>query len=95
VARRVPLAWVDARLFEVDGDGHGGDGGEGGPREGVQSVFHGSREGEVMVEGRPRCEFERMLFKVPAPGKTLRAVDVEEVEVSITITEGWCKTGLT
>jgi hypothetical protein len=88
------LAWVDARLFEVDGHG---DGGEGEAREGVQSVFHGSREGEVMVEGRPMCEFERMLFKVPAPEKTLRAVDGEWAEVGIAISEGcmWCGTGLT
>ncbi|KAK4121201.1 hypothetical protein N657DRAFT_577813 [Parathielavia appendiculata] len=40
-------------------------------------VFEGEKDGDVVVEGTPRCEFERTLFKVPAPGKTLRAVDAE------------------
>ncbi|KAK4104416.1 hypothetical protein N658DRAFT_463895 [Parathielavia hyrcaniae] len=56
--RRMPLAWVDGRLFDADVDAE--------------------ENGGVVVEGTPRCEFERMLFKVPAPRKTLRAVDVEE-----------------
>ncbi|KAL2132755.1 hypothetical protein VTI74DRAFT_3410 [Chaetomium olivicolor] len=28
----------------------------------------------------PKCEFERALFRVPAPGKRLRAVDAEAAE---------------
>jgi hypothetical protein len=36
----------------------------------------------VVVERVPRCEFERILFKVPAPEKTLRAVDSDQGEVS-------------
>ncbi|KAK4039887.1 hypothetical protein C8A01DRAFT_16167 [Parachaetomium inaequale] len=45
-----------------------------------EGVFEGERDGEVLVEGVPRCEFERILFKVPAPEKTLRAVDSNQGE---------------
>jgi hypothetical protein len=86
VAKRVPLAWVDGRLFEAD-DGYGGDGedgeGDGGASRRVRGVFEGGKDGEVVVEGRARCEFERMLFRVPAPEKTLRAVDGEGSEVRV------------
>jgi hypothetical protein len=67
----VALGWVGRGLFEDGGlgevfpllDGGGGDGGEGDAR--------------LVVEGLPRCEFERVLFKAPAPEKTLRTVGVE------------------
>ena len=47
--------------------------------EPVEGVF-GDENGVVVVEGQARCGFERALFEVPAPGKTLRAV--EEMKVS-------------
>jgi hypothetical protein len=48
----------------------------------VRGVFDGGSHGAVVVERVPRCEFERILFKVPAPEKTLRAVDSDQGEVS-------------
>lgn len=55
------MGWVRRELFEpVEGVFGGNDGGDG--------------DVEEVVEGVARCEFERVLFRVPAPGKTLRAV---------------------
>jgi hypothetical protein len=67
-----------------DGDGGDGDvdGDEGSVRK-VRGVFEGGKSGEAVVEGMARCEFERMLFKVPAPEKTLRTVDGDEGDVSL------------
>jgi hypothetical protein len=45
----------------------GGGGGEDG----------GGEDTGLVVEGVPRCGFERVLFKVPAPEKTLRTVGVD------------------
>ncbi|KAK4175390.1 hypothetical protein QBC36DRAFT_331633 [Triangularia setosa] len=48
--------------------------------EPLETVF---RVGEdVVIEQEPKCQLERMLFKVPAPGKTLR--DVIDDHVSLT-----------
>ena len=49
--------------------------------EPAEGVF-GDRDGLMVVEGQAKCGFERVLFEVPAPGKTLRAV--EEVKVGWT-----------
>ncbi len=42
--------------------------------EPMEGVF-GDRDGVVVVEGHARCGFEKVLFEVPAPRKTLRAVE--------------------
>lgn len=51
----------------------------------MRGVFERGRDGEVVVERVARCEFERVLFKVPAPEKTLRTVDQDRGEVGL----GW------
>ncbi|KAH6627260.1 hypothetical protein B0J18DRAFT_164345 [Chaetomium sp. MPI-SDFR-AT-0129] len=87
--RTVPLGWVGGEWFVLDGDYGDGDGddgeegvvtGESGDgNEGVfQGLFARGSDGEVLVERKPRCAFERMVFEVPAPGKTLRAVEGTE-----------------
>ncbi|KAL2136974.1 hypothetical protein VTI74DRAFT_11156 [Chaetomium olivicolor] len=73
VEERVRLGWVAADLFA------GGSSEDGEDNLGMEVVFGLGKDGmvtkgEVVVERTPRCEFEKMLFKVPAPEKTLRAV---------------------
>lgn len=84
--RRVPLGWVGGEWFEPVGRvfscHHGGDGDDDGDEEGGRSV---------VVEKVARCEFERVLFRVPAPRKTLRAVgekEGEEVCLSFMVYDG-------
>ncbi|KAL2158279.1 hypothetical protein VTH06DRAFT_4600 [Thermothelomyces fergusii] len=77
VPRRVGLAWVSEELFRADVEADvEGSGGAGGGR--ARTVFEGTEDGEVLVEREPRCEFERILFRVPAPEKTLRSIDGSE-----------------
>ncbi|KAL2193109.1 hypothetical protein P885DRAFT_81554 [Corynascus similis CBS 632.67] len=73
VPKRVPLAWVGEEFFLADSEDSDGSG----------VVFKGGdNHGEVVVvvEREPRCEFERALFRVPAPEKTLRAVTGKDGE---------------
>ncbi|KAK4139981.1 uncharacterized protein C8A04DRAFT_15354 [Dichotomopilus funicola] len=57
-----------------------------------QGLFARGSDGEVLVEGKPRCVFERILFEVPAPGKTLRAVEgTEAVQPRIKIRQRNCQ----
>ena len=61
-------------------EGGSGGGGGAGPGDGDESL---------VVEGVPRCEFERVLFKVPAPEKTLRAVGVDGEGEEVSTGGGW------
>ncbi|KAH6641894.1 hypothetical protein F5144DRAFT_150278 [Chaetomium tenue] len=86
VWKRVGLGWVGLGYFEGvgesvgNGNGYGNADGGGDLVEGVKKVFERGKDGEVVVEGVARCEFERALFKVPAPEKTLRTVDRDRGE---------------
>ncbi|KAL2192158.1 hypothetical protein L209DRAFT_100012 [Thermothelomyces heterothallicus CBS 203.75] len=78
VPRRVRLAWVPGEYFRADADADADADVEAGGGSRKRTVFEGREDGEVLVERQPRCEFERILFRVPAPEKTLRAVDGSE-----------------
>jgi hypothetical protein len=71
------------RYFEAADGGDGDVDGDEGSVGKVRGVFEGGKIGEAVVEGMARCEFERMLFKVPAPEKTLRTVDGDGGNVSL------------
>ncbi|KAL2116119.1 hypothetical protein VTJ04DRAFT_10374 [Mycothermus thermophilus] len=79
--RRVRLGWVDRGLLE--------------PVE--VSLFGkglGSGEGDPVVEENCEaiCGFEKIVFRVPAPEKTLRDVDVQGVEKRTRVTQRNCQT---
>jgi hypothetical protein len=61
---KIPLGWVVGECVS--------------PCEEVFGVQEGGRGGQV-VEGEARCELERIMFKVPAPEKTLRDAKGDEV----------------
>ncbi|KAK4247879.1 hypothetical protein C7999DRAFT_14153 [Corynascus novoguineensis] len=85
VPKRVPLAWVGEEFFLADSDDSEGSGVvfKGGDNHGEEKV--------VVVEREPRCEFERALFRVPAPEKTLRTVTGKDGEVSSYLYGRWGK----
>lgn len=89
VWKRVGLGWVGLGYFDEGGGSIGGDEGDGdadgdeGSVGKVRGLFEGGKGGEAVVERMARCEFERMLFKVPAPEKTLRTVDGDWGDVSL------------
>lgn len=76
---RVPLGWLGEQYFVQVGSGDGDGDGQG---------VGGSRDDE---EG-PLCQFERALFRVPAPEKTLRSV--EEVNMGNKVSNSAMMMGL-
>ncbi|KAL1841532.1 hypothetical protein VTJ49DRAFT_6961 [Mycothermus thermophilus] len=89
--RVVRLGWVDRGLLEPVGEVLFGEG-LGCSDERVKTGSDGGRTPVIEENCEARCGFEKIVFRVPAPGKTLRDAEVDGVERRARITQRNCQT---